>query len=86
MELNDNMKPRTSMAKVAMCRKKAFFHEQTGLNIKDETSKVLQLEHSYIWCWNWSFRKVDQKYLDSLEMWCWRQTEKIISTDFVRKK
>jgi hypothetical protein len=24
----------------------------------------------------WALREVDQKYLDSLEMWCWRSTEK----------
>jgi len=61
MELNNNMKPRISMAKAAMSRKKAFFHQQTGLNIKEETSKLLHLGHSYVWCWNWTLRKVDQK-------------------------
>jgi ppGpp synthetase/RelA/SpoT-type nucleotidyltranferase len=25
----------------------------------------------------WTLRKVDQNYLDSLEMWCWRSTEEI---------
>jgi uncharacterized protein YtpQ (UPF0354 family) len=24
---------------------------------------------------NWTLRKVDQKYLESYEMWCWRRTE-----------
>jgi hypothetical protein len=23
----------------------------------------------------WSLRKVDQKYLESFEMWCWRRVE-----------
>jgi hypothetical protein len=29
-------------------------------------------------------RKVDQKYLDSLEMWCWRRDEKISGTECVK--
>jgi hypothetical protein len=31
----------------------------------------------------WTLRKVDQKYLESFEMWCWRRMEKIILTDGV---
>ena len=27
------------------------FHQQIGLKIKKETSKVLQLEHGCVWCW-----------------------------------
>jgi hypothetical protein len=26
------------------------FHQQTGLKFKEETSKVLYLEHSFVWC------------------------------------
>ena len=32
------------------------------------------------------FRKVDQKYFGSLEMWCWRRTEKISCTVRVRNE
>jgi hypothetical protein len=32
---------------------------------------------------NWTLRKVDQKYLASFEMWCWRRIEKISWTDRV---
>jgi hypothetical protein len=31
-------------------------------------------------------RKVDQKYMESLEMWCWRRMEKISWTDRVRNE
>jgi hypothetical protein len=34
----------------------------------------------------WALRKVDQKYLEILEMWCWRRKEKIIWTDRVRNE
>jgi hypothetical protein len=32
----------------------------------------------------WTFGGVDQKYLESFEMWCWRRMEKINFTDRVR--
>jgi hypothetical protein len=33
----------------------------------------------------WALGKVDQKYLESFEMWCWRRMEKIIWTDRLKK-
>ena len=32
----------------------------------------------------WTLRKVDQIYLESFEIWCWRRMEEIIWTDRVR--
>jgi hypothetical protein len=26
------------------------FHQQTGLKFKEETSELLHLEHSFLWC------------------------------------
>jgi hypothetical protein len=26
---------------------------------------------------NWTLRKLEQKYMESFEMWCWRRMEKI---------
>jgi hypothetical protein len=34
----------------------------------------------------WTLRKVDQKYLESSEMWCWGRMEKISWTDRVRNE
>jgi hypothetical protein len=34
----------------------------------------------------WTLRKVDQKYFESFEMWCWRRMEKISWTDCVRNE
>jgi hypothetical protein len=34
----------------------------------------------------WALRKVDQKYLESFEIWCWRRMEKISWTDRVRNE
>jgi hypothetical protein len=32
----------------------------------------------------WTIHAVDQKHLESFEMWCWRRMEKISWTDHVR--
>jgi hypothetical protein len=32
------------------------------------------------------FLAVDQKHLESSEMWCWRRMEKISWTDYVRNE
>jgi hypothetical protein len=34
----------------------------------------------------WTIRGVDQKRLESFEMWCWRRMEKISWTDQVRNE
>jgi DUF2075 family protein len=35
---------------------------------------------------HWTLRTVDQKYLESFKIWCWRRVEKIGRTDCVRKE
>jgi hypothetical protein len=35
---------------------------------------------------NWTLLKVDRKYLESFEMWCWRRMEKISWTDRMRNE
>jgi len=35
---------------------------------------------------NWTLRKVDQKCLESFEMWCWRRMEKFSWTERVKMK
>jgi len=34
----------------------------------------------------WTLRAVDQKHLESFEIWCWRKMEKISWTDIVRNE
>jgi len=48
-----------------------------------ETGKVHHLEHSFVWWETETLRTVDQKYLESFEMWCWRMMEQITWTDRV---
>jgi len=34
----------------------------------------------------WILRKVDQKYLENCELWCWRRMEKINWNDRLKKE
>jgi hypothetical protein len=53
---------------------------------------VLLLVKCYIWsiavygAETWTLRAVDQKQLESFEMWCWRRMEKASWTDHVRNE
>jgi hypothetical protein len=43
------IKSRIAVAKAAF-NKKTLFTSKTGLKFKEETRKVLHLEHSFVWC------------------------------------
>ena len=66
--------------------KEAAFTSKLDLKLKEETRKVLHLEHSFV-CGaeTGTLREVD-KYLESSEVWCWRRMEKISWTDRVRNE
>jgi hypothetical protein len=51
------------------------FRQQIVLKYKEEISEILRWEHSFYGAEAWTLRKVDQKYLKSFEMWCWRKME-----------
>jgi hypothetical protein len=63
-----------------------FFTSKLDLNLRKKLVK------SYIWsitlcgAETWTTRALDQKYLESFEMWCWRRMEKISWTDRVRNE
>ena len=54
--------------------------------MEEETSKMLHLEHSLYGAETWTLQAVDQKHLESYEVWCWRRMEKISWTDHVRNE
>jgi hypothetical protein len=74
------------MAKAAFNKKKNLFTSKLELNLRKKLVKC------YIWrialcgAETWTLRKIDQKYLESFEMWCWRRMEKISWTDRVRNE
>ena len=38
------------MEKAAFNKKKTFFTRKLGLKFEEETSKILHLEHGFVWC------------------------------------
>ena len=73
------------MTKAAFNRKKTF-HQRIWLKCNEETSEMLHLEQALYGAETWTFRKVDQKYLESFKLWCCRRMEKICWTDLVRNE
>jgi hypothetical protein len=53
---------------------------------------VTKLVECYIWSTafydaeTWTLWKVDEKYLESFKMWCWRRKEKINWTNHIRNE
>jgi len=45
---------------------------------KERASEVLQLEHSFVWCWNLdtSERRLEITW-KNFEMWCYKRLQKI---------
>jgi len=74
------------MAKAAFNKKRALFTSTLDLVLRKKLVKC------YIWsialygAETWTFRAVDQKYLESFEMRCWRRMGKISWTDHVRNE
>jgi hypothetical protein len=74
------------MAKAAFNKKRAVFTSTLDLELRKELVKC------YIWsialygAETWTLRAVDQKHLESYEMWCWRRMAKISLTDHVRNE
>ena len=73
-------------SKTSIQQEEGYFHKQIGLTLEEEASKALHLERSIIWRWYWTLKKVDQKYLDNFEMWCWTSMEKNNQTEGVRNE
>ena len=79
------IKPRIAMAKATFSKKNDIFASKLELNL---TKKLVK---SYIWrialygAETWTLRKVDQIYVESFEMWCWRRM-KVSWTDCVKNE
>ena len=80
------IKCRTAMAKAAFNKKMVPFTSTFDLELRKKLVKC------YIWsialygAETWTLRAVDQKHLESFEVWCWRRMEKISWTDHVRNE
>jgi hypothetical protein len=74
------------MANVAFNKKRTLFTSTLELELRKKLVKC------YIWsialygAETWTLRAVDQKHLESFEMWCWRRMKNISWTDHVRNE
>jgi len=80
------IKFRTAMAIAAFKKKRALFTSTLDFELRKKLVKCC------IWCialygaGTWTLRAVDQKHLESFEMWCWRRMEKIRWIGHVRNE
>jgi hypothetical protein len=80
------IKSRIAVGKATFNKRKNLLTSKLDFNLRKELVKC------YIWsialygAETWTLRKVDQNYLETFEMWCWRRMEKISWTDRVRNE
>jgi hypothetical protein len=72
------------MVKAAFERKKALFTSKFDLHLSKKLVKCYTWSLAFYGADIWTLREVNQKYLESVEMWRWRSMEKINWTNRVR--
>jgi hypothetical protein len=73
------------MTKAAI-NKRALFTSTLDLKLRKKPVKYYIWNTTLYGTETWALRAVDQKHLESFEMWCWRRMEKISWTDHVRNE
>jgi hypothetical protein len=74
------------MAKAAFNKKRTLFTFTLALELRKKLMKCYVWSIVFYGAETWTLRAVDQKHLESFEMWCWRRMEKISWTDHVRNE
>jgi len=77
---------RIAMAKTAFNKKRTLFTSTLDLELRKKLVKCYVWSIALYGAETWTLRAVDQKHLESFEMWCWRKIEKISWTDHVRNE
>ena len=80
------IKCRTAMAKAAFNKKRALFTSTLDMELRKTLVKCYTWSIALYGAETWTLRAVDQKHLESFEMWCGRRMEKISWTDHVRNE
>jgi len=78
-------KSRIGMVKAAF-NKNNIFTSELDLNIRNKPIKCYIWSISFYGAENSTLRKIDHKYLENFQMWCWRRMERIRWTDRVRNE
>jgi len=80
------IKCRIAMAKAAFNKKRTLFTGTLDLELRKKLVKCYVWSIALYGAETWTLRAVDQKHLESFEMWCWRRMEKISWTGHVRSE
>ena len=81
-----DIKCRIAMAEFAFNKKRVLFTNKLVLELRKKLVKYYVCSIALYGAETWTLRAVDQKHLESFEMWCWRRMEKISWTDNVRNE
>ena len=71
------IKSRIAMAKAAFNKSRALFTSTLDLKLRKKLVKCYTWSIALYGTETWTIWAVDQKHLESFEMWCWRRMEKI---------
>jgi hypothetical protein len=74
------------MAKATFNKKRTLFTSKMGLELRKKLAKCYIWSRDLYGTETGTLRAVDQEYLESFGMWCWRRMEKISWTDRVRNE
>jgi len=74
------------MATAAFNKKRTLFTSTLDLELRKQLVKCYVWSIALYGAETWTLRAVDEKHLESFEMWCWRRMEKISWTDHVRNE
>jgi hypothetical protein len=74
------------MAKAAFNKKSTLFTSTLHLELRKKLVKCYAWSIALYGAETWTLRAMDQKHLESYEMWCWRRMEKISWNNLVRKE
>jgi hypothetical protein len=69
-----------------MNKKRALVTSKMGLELRKKQVQCFIWSVASCGAETWTLRAVDQKHMESFEMWCWRRMEKINRIDHVRNE
>jgi len=87
---NDARRTYEIMCRIAMVKlqltRRGLFTSTLDLELRKKLVKCYVWSIALYGAETWTLRAMDQKHLESFEMWCWKRMEKISWTDHVRNK
>jgi len=65
-----------ALDKAAFNKERILFNSKLDLELRKKLVKCYIWSIAFYGAENWTLRALDQKHLESFEMWCWRKMEK----------